>query len=241
VIRFPLVPVPVLALAAVAAPAVAADRTIGIGSFDRLRVDGPFDVRVTGGASPSARLTGEREAIDAVELRVEGGTLIVRAGVNGWGERPGGRAAADGPIVVTLGTPALSVATANGGARVAVTRMRGDRVALSVTGAGRLSVDAVAATDLNATLIGAGAIAVGGRAVRARLVANGEGAIDADRLDAGDALVRLEGMGAIKARVRYTAQVSNPGLGSIDVAGPATCVVRGPAAGPVRCQGPRGN
>ena len=172
---------------------------------------------------------------------VEGGTLIVRAGVNGWGERPGGRAAADGPIVVTLGTPALSVATANGGARVAVTRMRGDRVALSVTGAGRLSVDAVAATDLNATLIGAGAIAVGGRAIRARLVANGEGVIDADRLDAGDALVRLEGMGAIKARVRYTAQVSNPGLGSIDVAGPATCVVRGPAAGPVRCQGPRGN
>jgi hypothetical protein len=224
VIRFPLVPLLVIALAAVAVPAAAADRTIGIGSFDRLRVDGPFDVRVTGGASPSARLTGEREAIDAVELRVEGGTLIVRAGVNGWGERPGGRAAADGPIVVTLGTPALSVATANGGARVAVTRMRGDRVALSVTGAGRLSVDAVAATDLNATL-----------------VANGEGAIDADRLDAGDALVRLEGMGAIKARVRYTAQVSNPGLGSIDVAGPATCVVRGPAAGPVRCQGPRGN
>ena len=230
-----------LAGALVAVPASAADRTVGTGSFDRLRVEGPFDVRVVGGASPSARLSGERDAIDAVELRVEGGTMIVRAGVNGWGERRGGRAAADGPIVVTLGTPALAGVIANGGARVAVTRMRGDRVDLSVTGAGRLSVDEAAATDLNATVIGTGAIVVGGKATRARLVANGEGGIDADRLDAGDALVRLEGMGAIKARVRYTAQVSNPGLGSIDVAGPAKCVVRGPAAGPVRCQGPRGN
>lgn len=222
-----------------AAPAAAADRTIGIGSFDRLRVDGPFEVRVTGGASPRATLSGDRDAIDGVEVRVEGGTLLVRGGVNAWGERRADRDAVDGPVVVTLATPALSTVIVNAGARVAVTAMKGDRVDLSVTGAGTLAVDAAQAADLNATLVGNGAITVAGRATRARLVANGAGRIDAGALDAGDALVRLEGVGAISARARYTAQVSDTGLGSVEIAGPAKCIVRGAAAGPVRCEGPR--
>lgn len=221
-----------------ATPAVAAERTIGTGSFERLRVEGPFDVRVAAG-SPGARLSGDRDAIDAVDLRVEGGTMIVRGGVNAWGERRAGRGADDGPIVVTLSTPALVSATSNGGAVVAIAAMRGDRIDLAVTGSGTMKLDDATAADLNATVIGTGTIAVAGRTARARLLANGPGGIDAARLDAGDAVVRLEGVGAVRARARYTAQVSNAGLGTVEVAGPAKCVVRGQSAGPIRCEGPR--
>ncbi|SFP86945.1 GIN domain-containing protein [Sphingomonas rubra] len=225
-----------LLFAGAAAPA--AERTVGTGSFQRLRVEGPFDVRVAAG-SPAARLSGPRDAIEAVDLRNEGGTMIVRAGTGAWGERRDARGGSDGPVVVTLSTPVLAAASSAGGATIAVAAMRGDRIDLLVSGAGTMKVDAATAGDLNATVVGAGTIAVAGRTARARLVATGPGAIDAGALDAGDATIRLDGVGAIRARVRYTAQAANAGLGTIDVAGPATCVVRGPAAGPIRCQGPR--
>lgn len=219
-----------------AAPAAAADRTVGTGSFERLRVEGPFEVRVTPG-SPAARLSGDRDAIDAVSVRVEGGTMIVRAGANVWGERRTG--AVTDPVVVTLSTPALVSAASNGGAVIALAGMRGDRIDLGVTGSGAVTLDAATAADLNATVIGTGTITIAGRTTRARLLANGPGTIDAARLDAGDATVRLEGVGAIRVRARYTAQVSNAGLGTIDITGPAKCVIRGPDTSRIRCEGPR--
>lgn len=227
------------ALSAVALPARAAQRTIGIGSVDRLRVDGAFEVRVAGGASPAVRLEGEREAIDAVDVRQEGGTLIVRRGVNGWGERPRGSAGAASPVTVFVGTPALAAVTSVAGARVTVAGMRADRIDLAVTGSGAIAATGIAAADVNATVIGAGTIAAAGRAARTRLVASGPGGIDAAGLEAGDAVVRLEGVGQVRARARYTAQVSNVGLGSVEIAGPAKCIVRGTGAGPIRCEGAR--
>jgi hypothetical protein len=229
-------------LAAVAlpvTPALAAERTIGIGSVDRLRVDGAFEVRVAGGTSPSVRVQGDRDAIDAVEVRQEGTSLLVRRGAGVWGERPRDGAAAADPVTVLVGTPALATVNSVAGARVTVTGMRADRVDLAVTGAGAIAATGIAATDVNATVVGAGTIAAAGRTVRTRLTASGPGGIDAAQLEAGDAIVRLEGVGQVRARARYTAQVSNIGLGSIEIAGPAKCVIRGQSAGPIRCEGSR--
>lgn len=229
-------------LAAVAlpvAPALAAERTIGIGSIDRLRVDGAFEVRVAGGTSPSVRVQGERDAIDAVEVRQEGATLVVRRGVNVWGERPRDAAEPGAPVTVLVGTPALATVNSVAGARVTVTGMRADRVDLAVTGPGAIAATGIVATDVNATVVGTGTIAAAGRTVRTRLTASGPGGIDAAHLEAGDATVRLEGVGQVRARARYTAQVSNIGLGSVEIAGPAKCVVSGASSGPIRCEGPR--
>lgn len=224
-----------LLLSLLATPAVAAERTVGIGSVDRLRVDGAFEVRVTGGTSPSVRLVGDRDAIEAVDVRQQGTTLTVRLGANGWGERPRGRI--DAPVTILIGTPALATVTSIAGARITVAGMRGTRVDLSVTGAGAIAATGIAADDVNATVIGAGTVAAAGRTTRARLVASGPGGIDAGTLEANDATVRLEGVGRIAARARYTAQVSNIGLGAVEIAGPAKCIIRG--TGPVACEGPR--
>lgn len=222
-----------LLLLTVPGSAVAADRTVGIGSFDRLRVDGPFEVRVAAGASPSARISGARDAIEAVDVRLDGRTLVVRPGAGVWGERP--RAADAGPPVVTLGTPAIASIASVAGARVTATGAKGDRIDLSVTGPGAIAVANAAAADVNVTVIGAGTVTVAGRTTRALLVANGPATIDAAGLEAGEIVVRLDGPGTIGARARYTAQVSNTGLGTVTVAGDAKCTVRAVAGGRVDC------
>ena len=58
----------VVAASAIAMPAGAATRNFGITSFDKVRVDGPFKVRLTTGVAPFASATGSPAAIDRVGL-----------------------------------------------------------------------------------------------------------------------------------------------------------------------------
>ena len=91
-----------------------------------------------------ASLTGARtaageddaDAIEDVELRVDGATLKLRRKGRGWGERP--RATASGPITVTLSSPTLAAALVSGGARVTAARLRGARMDLSASGSSEI-------------------------------------------------------------------------------------------------------
>ena len=222
-----------LALLIPAAPAAAADRTIGIGSFSRLRVDGAFEVHVTTG-SPAARISGDRAVIEAVDVHVDGTTLTVRRNVGGrWSEQD--QRASATPIVITLATPGLAAAAVIGNARVAIDRMAAPRVDLSLTGAGGITLGGVKADTVTVQVIGAGAVVLAGRAGTARLLTNGPGTIDAGGLDAGDLTVRLDGLGTTKAQARYTAAVASTGLGTVTITGAAKCTVRALAGSPVTC------
>ncbi len=221
-------------------------RTVSVGSFDRVRVEGPFEVRVTIG-SPRATITRKGGA-DDVAVRVDGTTLSVRKGTGGWGEQRGGSSSGGssgggggaGPIVVTLSTPGLTSASVAAGGRLTIAKMRGMRVEVTVSGNGSLSVAAADTDQLNATVIGGGQMMLAGRAARARLVTSGPGAIDASGLVVDDLTVHLDGVGETKAAARYTAQVTNSGLGSVTVTGNAKCRVDAAAGGLVVC-GTRGS
>ena len=222
-----------LLLALAASPAIAAERRVAIGSFDRVRIDGPFEVHIATGRSPGGTIAGDANAIETVELHVDGSTLVLQRGAGGWAEQH--RAAATTPIVVTLGTTNLTAALVIAGGRLSVTRMRGDRIDLSITGTGSIAVDDASGDALNAIVIGAGSLGVAGRVGKARLVTNGTGTIDAGALDAGDLYVRLDGPGVTRARGRYTASVDDVGLGQVTVLGSPKCTVHASAGGPVTC------
>ncbi len=229
--RYPLVPPLLLCSAMLAGQSPATTRTVSVGSFDRIRVEGPFEVRVTIG-SPRATIAGSR-ADDGVVVRVDGTTLSARMGASDWGERP--RGGSSGPTVVTLSTPGLTAASVAAGGRLTIARMRGMRVDVTVSGSGSLALAAADADQLNATVIGAGRMSLAGQAGRARLVTSGPGTIDASALDVKDLTVHLDGVGETKAAARYTAQVTNSGLGTVTVTGNAKCRVDAAAGGPVTC------
>lgn len=218
-----------LTSAEAAAPEI--ERRVDLSSFQKLRVEGPFLVTLTTGPSPRGMLSGETEALRGVETRLSDGTLVVRR-IAGDGASSRG-----GPVTLTLTAPPLSAITVIGGAQVTADAMRGAALTLSITGAGEIRVDRAEGDQLNATLLGPAKLTIiGGRVTKARLLANGPVALAADGLEAGDLVVTLEGPGEIGARARYTATVTNGGLGHVTVEGTAKCRIMG--GGPVRCGAP---
>lgn len=221
-----------LPLLLLAAPAVAAERNLYVGSFERLRVDGPYRVTVTTGRSPGGRVSGEARQLDRVEVRLDGNTLVVRPPIDRWQDRPPEGAT---PIAVTLTTPTLTAATVIGGGAVTIAGGRTVRLDLTVTGNGSIALAGAAVDQANATVIGSGRIALAGRAAKARLLVNGPGRIEAESLDAGELVVRVDGPGEALASARFTATVTNIGVGRVTVAGSPKCVVKSDAGGPVVC------
>ena len=223
-----------LPLLAVAAPAAAEDRSFAIGSFDRVRVDGPFRVIVTVGASPAGTASGDPRTIANLDVRVDGTTLTVRAGTSGWGEQ-GGAGREQAPVV-RVATPALRGIVTIGAAQVSVGgAWRGQRLDVSLTGSGSLAAPTIDADQLFATVLGSGTMTLGGRAARARLTTSGTASIAATPLVVNDLAVRLDGNGAIDAQARYTATVTATGLGAVTVYGKPACTVSAGAGGPVSC------
>lgn len=221
-----------LPLLVLAVPASAADRVVQVGSFERLRVDGPIQVTIATG-SPRATVSGDASAVDRVTVRMEGRTLVVRMGLGERAEQ--GRERSGTPILVTLSTPALAAVAISGGGDAKVSGMKADRIDLTVTGSGGIAATGIRSTQLNATVIGTGAISAAGRTDTARLLDNGPGTIDADALETSELVVRVDGPGTIRARARYTARIANMGTGSVTVAGAPRCVVEPGGGGVVEC------
>jgi hypothetical protein len=217
-----------LLLAASAAPE---EKTFLVTGFERVRVDGPFVVEIVRGPT-HASAEGDSKLLERLDVHVDGTTLVVGTGAEGWNLARGESA---GSPRIVLTTPALSGLLVNGGGQVRAEDMRGMRVDVAVSGGGSIAVQTLATDDLNLTLTGTGTIAASGTARRARLRSNGAGTIDASKLQAGDATIVSESSGDLSLGVRYTVRVFALGLGRVTIGGTPECRISGP--GPVECAG----
>lgn len=219
-----------LLLLLAALPAHAAERAWSIGSVERLRVEAPVEVRVVTGGGNGVTAAGEdRAALARLDITASAGTLVIR--------RAGGRLAAPDttPIVVTVRTPRLEGVALYAAAPVTVAAMKGERVALSVTGGGTLSVTGIAATTLIATLAGEGTMTLAGRSGDARLIANGTGTIDAGALAADRLDVQALDTVTVTAAARSGARINAVGDAAVTVTGRAPCAVRKTRDATVTC------
>lgn len=212
-------------------PAMAANRTYPLTSFNRIRVEGPFDVTLTTGKSPAGRATGDERALDALVVAVEGQTLVLRLRPLAVGESA---APPKVPLVITLTTLQIASANVRGNGRLAIQGMKGQRIDLSINGAATMAVAGLDADQLNATIIGAGTMTLAGHAARARYQLSGPGTFEASGLIADDLVARSEGSGETHVAARFTADVSSSGLGGITVAGKPACKVQS-AGGAITC------
>ncbi|MEG3181457.1 GIN domain-containing protein [Sphingomonas sp. LT1P40] len=223
-----LIPLALLVLGAAPAPQA---KNILLTGFERIRIDGPFVVRVIPG-SPSAIVTGARAAIDRVSIRNQGGTLVVgadRSTWEGWREQ-------DGVATITIASPRLRGANINGGGKLDIDSMSGQRIDLGVNGAGSLTVGTLSADQLVTTLTGTGNVKVsGGSARNARFMNYGAGSIDAGGVSVNDLTVHSQSAGDSRFTARFTAAVSTLGTGTVRIEGNATCRLAGP--GPATCAG----
>lgn len=221
-----------LPLLALTAAAPGDDRSFMVSGFERVRVDGSYDVRIVTGGPFSAVATGDADALRRLNVRVDGGTLVVATGTDG----AGARSAPGGAVVVRVSVPTpVRAALVNGGGRLAIDRMKSQRVELGVNGGGTLRAEGIDSGEVIASLTGAGSLAAGGKSGRATFTAYGTGSVDATALDVNDLTVRTNGSGSGSFAARYTARISAFGLGPVSVAGAPKCTVTGTA--PVTCGG----
>lgn len=213
-----------LLLLALAAPVEAATRNFGVSGFERVRIDGPFIVRLTTGVAPYARASGPAAALDAVAIEMQGRTMVVRVNRSSWGGYPG---AASGPIEVEIGTHELNAALINGAGSLAIDLVRGQTFDLAVQGSAGASVGTIAVDELKVGIAGSGSVRVGaGSAATLTAVVRGLSTFDAGTLAAKDATIGAEGAATVRANVSGTAKIEAQGPASIQLSGSPACISR---------------
>ena len=119
-----------------AAPAAAAERNFPVGGFDRLALEGSPDVTVVTGRAPSVRATGDADALDRLDVHVEGGTLRIGHKRNGWNWDWGRHARTHVEVTV----PMLRGVDTAGSGDVRVDRIKVRDFAGAIAGSGSLTV-----------------------------------------------------------------------------------------------------
>ena len=225
-----------LALSALAAPALAEDRRYVVEDFDRVIVEGPYVVHVLTGRASNALAHGSRQALDRMSLDVQGQILRIRRNRSAWSGGSGG--ADPGIVTVDVTTRSLRSARLIGPARLDAQAVRGLSVEFSVQGSGTLHAAGVDADALSLALLGSGRLEVAGAARSLAANFQGSGDLAAPRLVARNANISSTTSGTIEVTVNGPATVANQGVGNVRIFGRAVCTISGSAADQVRCGGP---
>jgi len=210
---------------AIAAPAHPATRNFGVTSFEKVRIDGPFRVRLATGVAPFASASGAPAALDRVAIEVRGNTLVVHANTS-WGGYPSQNT---GPVDISLGTHDLTSAWISGSGILAIDHVRGLAFDLSVQGSAGATVAQTDIDQLNISIAGTASGALAGRTGKMTAVVRGISSLDAADLQAKDATIGAEGAATIKANVSNAV--------TVDAFGPATIIFSGQPACTLRVNG----
>jgi len=213
----------VAAVATLAVPAGAATRNFGITGFEKVRVDGPFRVKLTTGVAPFATATGSPQALDRVAVEVRGNTLVVLSNLDSWGGYPGKDS---GPVEISLGTHDLSAAWLNGSGAIAIDRVKGLSFDLSVQGSGAGQIGQVNVDQLNVSVVGTASAKLAGQAAKLTAVIRGVSSLDAAALATKDATLGADGSATIAANVDNSVTVDATGPATVNIAGGPSCTLR---------------
>lgn len=211
-------------LSAVPATAAnAATRNFGVSGFDRVRIDGDYQVTLTVGVAPYARAKGSMRALDPVQVVVEGRTLVVRANRSAsWGGYPGESA---GLVEVLIGTHELSAAFVNGAGSLAINKVRGLKFEASAQGAGAIAIDQVEVDQFQLGLAGAASARLAGKAGKLTAMVRGTSTLDGEGLVVKDAVIGAQGPAIVKLTATGTAKVDAIGVAAVTLTGKPSCVV----------------
>jgi hypothetical protein len=210
-----------------AVPADAATRNFGVENFTKIRVDGPFKVRLTTGVPPFARASGSPNALDGVAVDVRGDTLVIHNNLDTWGGDPNASA---GPVEISIGTHDLSAAWLNGSGALSIDKVKGLSFTFSVQGSGAGDIGQVDVDQLSVAVVGTASATLAGRAAKVTAVTRGISALQAARLATKDATIGADGSVTVDLDVDNSATISASGPATVRLSGAPACTVRASAS-----------
>lgn len=208
----------------------AGQRSFEVGDFEEVELAGPHDVIVTVGGAPSVRAEGDAEAIEHLDIRVEGRALRVGTRRDGW--LSGSR---HGRATVHVTVPSLRGASIGGSGDMRIDRAETETFEASIAGSGDLEIGALQARRADFSIAGSGAISASGAAEEADVSIAGSGSARLDTLQARRASVSIMGSGDVSIQASEAVNGSIMGSGDVTVRGGARCSVRKMGSGDVRC------
>ena len=218
--------------AALAAPAAAAEQRYSLTDFDRIQVEGPYQVTLVTGLPTTARATGSTQAIERVTVEVQGRTLRIHPNRSAWGGYPG---APVGLVRIAAATHDLASAAVAGSGSLNIDKVRGPRLDLNLVGNGRLSVGRIDADTLNVAMFGSGEMRLAGKVKQMRATVQGTGDLKAADLSADDAQLNAETAGSVALAVTRSVHGASSGAGDVVIGGRPACAIDNKGAGQVRC------
>jgi hypothetical protein len=213
-------------------PAIGAERRYSVADFDRVQIDGPYEVILMTGKPSSAVAKGDREEIERVSVEVQGGVLRIRPDRTTWSRR---QPTSDGPVRVEISTRELKSATLLGSGRLSIDNLKGLRADIAIAGSGQINAANVETDNLVTDIIGSGRISLSGKTKTLRANIQGAGDLDAARLTASEAQLITETAGTVVVHASRSARVRASGLGDVTVIGKPACTLQGASANRVRC------
>lgn len=226
----------VLLIDASQAAADAAERRFTLSAFDKVRIEGDVAVEITSGAAPFALASGDPRALEALSIKVQGGTLYIRrARRNVPTEARNRPAAPDALPQVRLSARMVQSLTVLGHGSARIDRLSGPRPSATMDGDGSVEIGSVKADSLALNANGSGALKVSGTAARARAVMLGQGLIEG----AGLILADLEFIGEGPVRGHFTvdgpARITVKGDADLRIDGKASCTIRQSGENAILC------
>lgn len=208
-------------------------RDFALTGFTGIDVAGPDDVTVRRGDAFSISARGRQEALDRLEINLDGSTLVVGRKRTGFSFSSSDEDDVD--IAITM--PRLNAVRLTGSGTIDADRVDGDAVEAVVTGSGDLKVAKLTGKRADITVSGSGDIEIGGGTIGSgELSVTGSGDIDADGLVATTLEVSVAGSGNVDAQATGKADIRILGSGDVTLGGGASCSTRQMGSGTATCK-----
>jgi Putative auto-transporter adhesin, head GIN domain len=222
-----------LSLAAIAAPAQAAERKYSISSFEDVRIIGNINVFITTdrGVSASAE-AADRETLDRVELNKSGKQLIVSVKPKASQD---GRFSEDEPVAVRLSSYVIKSITHSGSGTVSLDKLGGRDPKARINGFGVLTINAVDGDTLDLVMNGGGQMVIAGRATKGRITVLGSSIFDGSQLTLETLDLTQRGPASSHVLVEKEVTISNSGTGRIQIDGRPNCSVKSGGSAQIIC------
>lgn len=183
-------------------------RVLPATGFSAVRNMTSAKVLINRGAGASAKVTVDENILEALDIRVENGTLIVAT-------KPGKSIYHYTQFTVNATLASLTEAGIYGSGDILVSdRFSGNRVQLSILGSGDIS-GTFDYAELSASIMGSGDIDIAGAADRFSGTIAGSGDIHGDSFSAKGAAATINGSGSCTIRVDEALEARIYGSGSV--------------------------
>ena len=178
------------------------------GSFSRLVLQGPFDVRVQAADDDRVVVHADENIAPLIETLVQGGTLVV-------GLRPGASYRTQARLQVRVQAKKLQAVVLRGSGNVRADRIDADVFEATLQGSGDIVIDRLQANAVAISIAGNGDVRIAGTAGSVGVVLDGSGDAYCADLVAQQVAVRIRGSGDVRVQATDELKVDVDGSGDV--------------------------